>query len=70
MSFNMKEDELIVQLNAIRTTVDGGWRITFDCDASQSELITRLAHFRDCNLILTVKVEEESLGFEGPPDDY
>lgn len=59
--------KLIVQLNAIRTTIDGGWRITFDCDQSQSDLITKLAQLRDVNIELTVDFEKEPIF---PSDSY
>jgi len=52
----MEEDavQLNLQLQAIRTTVDGGWRITFDCDSSQSQEIMNLSQYRD--QLLTVAI--------------
>lgn len=30
-----------------RTTIDGGWRLSFDLDASQAELVTQVARMTD-----------------------
>lgn len=36
------------------TTVDGGWRISFDIDESQSNEIAKLSQFRDLSLQLVI----------------
>jgi hypothetical protein len=41
-------------LNAIRTTVDGGWRVSFDIPQSEAEAIMQLAGKRDENLQVAV----------------
>ena len=47
--------ELDVVLNKITTTVDGGWRITFDCGNENATLIALLAQLRDQFLTVEIK---------------
>lgn len=41
-------------LNRITTTIDGGWRVSFDVPQSESESIMQLADKRDENLQIAV----------------
>lgn len=41
-------------LNRITTTIDGGWRVSFDVPESESNAITKLAARRDQNLQIAV----------------
>lgn len=43
-------------LTAIRTTTDGGWKITFDIDDSQAEKILQLSQFREDLVNLDVSI--------------
>ena len=53
----MEETEAITFeciLNCAKTTVDGGWRISFDVDAKQADAILRLSKLRDCVLAVAI----------------
>lgn len=49
-------------LNKITTTVDGGWRVSFDVSASDSEAMLELAKLRDTTLQIGIigEVHDES----------
>lgn len=51
--------EVLASINRISTTIDGGWRITFDCgdDASASMLL--LGQLREHILKLTIDIAEQ-----------
>lgn len=51
--------ELIAVLNKIQTTVDGGWRITLDLDASNAEQIMILSQLRDRAIKIIVEPLQE-----------
>lgn len=40
------------------TTVDGGWRISFDCLESESEKIAKLASLRDQGLHIAIFTDQ------------
>jgi len=42
-----------------RTTLDGGWRISFDVDSSQGELIANLVKQKDKQLFLVVSARKD-----------
>jgi len=42
-----------------RTTIDGGWRITFDLSELDTEFIAALAKLKHENLFLVVQVKEK-----------
>lgn len=41
-------------LNKITTTIDGGWRVSFDVPQSESEEVMKLSEKRDQNLQVAV----------------
>jgi hypothetical protein len=41
-----------------RTTVDAGWRISFDLDESQAEEVTKIARLKGQRLVLVVTVQD------------
>jgi len=41
-------------LNRLTTTVDGGWKITFEIDNSETNTITELAKYKDAMLQLAI----------------
>lgn len=43
----MLELSMAACLTKIQTTIDGGWRVTFDLPDSESENIARLSRYRD-----------------------
>lgn len=44
-----KQNEAVfeAEIKKIQTTIDGGWRITLDCDQSQANEILKLSNMRD-----------------------
>jgi len=60
----MSNDEQII-LTAIfqsaRTTIDGGIRITFDIDGSQSDLLSKLLKLKDQALFVVVTPKPDSI---------
>ena len=52
----MSENQFTLQaiFSKAITTVDGGWRISFDVDASESVTIAQLSQFRDTLLQLAI----------------
>ena len=55
-------DEIAVSaiFQSARTTIDGGWRVSFDLDESQSEEITALAKLKNKSLIIVVTVRDKT----------
>lgn len=41
-------------LNKVQTTVDGGWRISFDVSQDEAEKMTEITKHRDSALMLAV----------------
>ena len=52
----MGEENLVLQALFVKatTTVYGGWRISFDCDAQQAQEIIELAKLKDKLLNLVI----------------
>lgn len=63
-------DDNSVKLNAVfskaTTTVDGGWRITFDCSYQEAERILQISAWRDMLVDVIVSPapehDEDALG--------
>lgn len=51
--------ELIASINRISTTVDGGWRITFDCGDNASSAMLLLGQLREYALKITIDLAQQ-----------
>lgn len=58
----MKELNLDGILQRISTTVDGGWRIVFDIDQRQSDVVAVLGLLRDHLMKLTITIDDDESG--------
>jgi hypothetical protein len=54
-------NDLITQaiFQSARTTIDGGWRITFDLSEQEAEFVTKLSKLKSKQLFLVVQVRDE-----------
>lgn len=57
----MEENNFIRAIfSKAQTTVDGGWRITFDCGETEAEKITELAKLRGEEILIAVLKEGQT----------
>jgi hypothetical protein len=52
----MHKDQIVLTaiFQSVRSTVDGGLRVTFDLDASQAELLSKIIALKDKALYVVV----------------
>lgn len=55
----MNDLKITAQINKITTTVDGGWRITFDVGDEESTKIAVLSQLREKLLSLNIEVFDD-----------
>jgi len=51
---------------SVRSTIDGGLRVSFDLDASQADVLSDIMKLKDKGLFLVVTEQEDSNKFELP----
>jgi len=57
----MDKQVLTAIFQSARTTVDGGWRISFDVDESQGEIISQIVKMKEQALHVVVIPKESNL---------